>query len=286
MSAENLGHFTLSVPIPPKETDYVGAKSALFIPTENVVNSGFESSLVNPGIMVTRDAEILLSSIDEQSRNFGSRNTAEAWGPLEMDPSRQQLIVYSLITSGDSMLLYRRASSGETRLSGNASVGFGGHTEAKDALEIGIFHELTEGSGEFIETERQDGSMRQAIDRELEEELGLRSDDVDLKVIGAFYEKFSEEELSDKNKIPVGSVHTCIIAAARISPDVAMITLQRDEIAEASWVKISDISNVLQALIEQGVGVDNWTHIAVSEFEDVLKTFDGEAVDLPEIVID
>jgi prepilin-type N-terminal cleavage/methylation domain-containing protein len=68
--------------------------------------------------------------------------------------------------------------------------------------------------------------------------------------------------------------------------DVAMITLQRDEIAEASWVKISDISNVLQALIEQGVGVDNWTHIAVSEFEDVLKTFDGEAVDLPEIVID
>jgi predicted NUDIX family phosphoesterase len=174
------------------------------------------------------------------------------------------MIVYTLITSGDSVLLYRRAAKGEgdSRLKGNASIGFGGHTGSEDLKDIVILEEV--GNGGYIESDRQDGSLKSGVVRELEEELGVSKDKMDLKVIGAFYEEYSEKELKENREIPVGAVHTCVIAKAELAPEVAKITLETDEIAEAKWVKVSELNSEIEELKANGVIVENWTAISAS----------------------
>lgn len=52
---------------------------------------------------------------------------------VETDPLFKQLIPYVIITYGDSVLSYRReARSSEGRLTGNRSIGIGGHVSAND----------------------------------------------------------------------------------------------------------------------------------------------------------
>lgn len=285
MAGELEGHFTITVPAKPQETDYDGNRSALFVEKNSLAVAGFVPSEINPHVMVTRTPEEVLDIVSA-NRKFGSRNDIDGFKGLENDPNRQQMIVYTFIVGGDSVLLYRRATQGEgdSRLSGNASIGFDGHTTVEDLNDIAILHELE--PEKFIETQREDGSLRVGINRELEEELGLSPENVDLKVVGAFYEKYTDEEIADEGKIPVGSVHTCIIAAAQLLPEVTQITLQKEEIAEAKWVKISELPGAIEALKAQGVIVENWTDIGVAEFEDILINMDGEPRVLPRIEID
>jgi predicted NUDIX family phosphoesterase len=284
-STENLGNFTITIPVSPKESDYTGRRSALFVPKENLLNAGFEQSGINPHVYVTRQPQEVLEAVNE-NRNFGSRDDVDKWKGLENDPSRQQMIVYTLITSGDNVLLYRRASKGEgdKRLMGNASIGFGGHTGVEDLKDIAILESV--GDGEYRESDRHDGSLKSGVTREIEEELRISKEQMDMKVVGAFYEEYSDQELND-DTIPVGAVHTCIIANAELHSDVPEVHLQSDEIASAEWVKMKDLNTKLDSLKNEGVIVENWTSIGSSEFADIMdRNMESDHQILPQIIID
>ena len=286
MAGELEGHFTITVPASPKESDYNGPRSALFVSRENLLDTGFKPSEKTPHVFVTRQPEEVLDAVNE-NRNFGSRNDFDGIKGLENDPSRQQMIVYTLITSGDNVLLYRRASHGEgdSRLLGNASIGFGGHTGIDDLRDIVILEES--GDSSFIEADRHDGSLKNGITREIEEELKVSRDQMDLKVVGAFYEEYTNEELQKMKDIPVGAVHTCIIASAELNLDVSEIHLQSDEIATAEWVKMTELNDKIKFLKEQGITVENWTTIGFEEFADILeRNAEAESQNLPRIIID
>lgn len=283
---EVIGHFTLTVPSKPLEGDYVGSRSALFVPTEVLSGVGFTQSETNDVVVVTRDVSGLLDSVSE-NRQFGWRGKpTELDGGLESDYDRQQIIVYSFVTSGDSVLIYERPRSSDSRLAGKASMGFGGHTETSDRTDIAQFGAEPSDDREFTSHGVEDGSLSKGINREIEEELGILPHQADLKIIGAFREVHPEESLADRTKLPVGSVHTCIIALADLSPDVDEITLQEDEVGAAKWIKITEIRNVLSDYEASGVVVEDWTKIGTSEFADVLGDLaKREPQKLPEIKI-
>jgi len=262
MAAETIGNFTINVPGKPKETDFTGRRSALFVPKDSLVNVGFSPSEKTPHVMVTRNPGALLDIVSSQ-RQFGSKDDIDAWKALENDPNSQQVIVYTLIKKGENTLLYRRATKGEgdKRLSGNASVGFGGHTSTDDVSDIIFLEEKKKG--QFGEVRREDGSLKRGVVRELTEELGLEMKDIDLKVLGAFYEEYSSDELKNAGKIPVGAVHTCVIAVAELNDNVRQVRLQEDEIGEARWVKASDLPSALETLKKDGITVENWTDISI-----------------------
>ena len=286
-SDEIIGHFTLSVPSKPLESDYVGSRSALFVPTEQLTGVGFVPSEINDVVVITRDVAGLLNTVSEK-RQFGWRGKpTELDGGLESDYDRQQMIVYSFVTSGDSVLFYERPRSADARLAGKASMGFGGHTEAADKTDIAQFEGNPNESGDFNALGIEDGSLSKGINREIEEELGIRPHQAELKIIGAFREIHPQERLKDRTKLPVGTVHTCIIAFADLSPEVSEITLQQEEVGAAKWVKIQDVQTAIREYEASGVVVEDWTKIGTSEFADILeKLGKRDPQKLPEIRID
>lgn len=286
-NGEIIGHFTLTVPSKPLESDYVGPRSALFVPTEDLSGVGFVQSETNDVVVVTRDVSGLLETVSVK-RQFGWRGKpTELDGGLESDYDRQQMIVYSFVTSGDSILSYARARTGDTRLAGKVSMGFGGYAEISDRTDIAQFGAEPSDDREFASHGVEDGSLSKGINREIEEELGISSDQVDLKVIGAFREIHPPESMQDRTKLPVGTVHTCIIAVADLSPDVSEITLQEEEIGHASWIKIKDAQSVVAAMDASPLlVVEDWTKIGISEFADILEELGKrEPQQLPEIRI-
>jgi hypothetical protein len=62
---EVIGHFTLTVPSKPLESDYVGPRSALFVPTDKLLGVGFEQSDIHDVVVATRDVDGLLTSVSE-----------------------------------------------------------------------------------------------------------------------------------------------------------------------------------------------------------------------------
>lgn len=283
---EIIGHFTLTVPTKPLDSEYVGPRSALFVPTEKLESVGFVPSEINDVVVITRDVIGLLDSVSE-NRQFGWRGKpTELDGGLESDYERQQIIVYSFVMSGDSVLFYERPRSSDSRLAGKASMGFGGHTETNDRTDVALFGAEPSDDREFTSHGVEDGSLSKGINREIEEELGVPSDQVDLKVIGAFREIHPPESMQDRTKLPVGTVHTCIIAVADLSPDVTEITLQEEEVGAAKWIKIQDVHVAIDEYEESGVIVEDWTRIGTSEFSDILGELGKrEPQKLPEIKI-
>ncbi len=283
---EIIGHFTLTVPSKPLESDYVGSRSALFVPTEELAGVGFVPSEINDVVVITRDAAGLLDTVSEK-RQFGWRGKpTELDGGLESDYDRQQMIVYSFVTSGDSVLIYERPRSSDSRLAGKASMGFGGHTETSDRTDIAQFGAEPSDDREFTSHGVEDGSLSKGINREIEEELGIQPHQAELRIIGAFREVHPEENMQDRTNLPVGAVHTCIIALADLSPNVTEITLQEEEVGAAKWVKIQDVQDTIKEYETTGVVVEDWTKIGTSEFADILGELGKrEPQQLPEIRI-
>lgn len=64
----------------------------------------------------------------------------------ETDPRLKQVIPYIVIKIGDQIIAYRRSpASGESRLHGKISIGFGGHINKDDTCyRDGMWRELTE----------------------------------------------------------------------------------------------------------------------------------------------
>lgn len=79
----------------------------------------------------------------------------------ENDFHFKQLIVYSIIKSGDLYLTYRRTSkTGEERLKGKYSLGIGGHVKAEEQLTY---------------FGARDSFILQAVWREIKEEISIKS---------------------------------------------------------------------------------------------------------------
>lgn len=274
---------TISLPpdvligLPSKEVE-TREKTALWIPTSVRDRLPFKPSKNFPNVSVLDDPVSLFSSVVHHGRF--DRRYGE--GGLEDNPTRQQIIIYSMVTVGDHILVYQRASTddvqaedtdklGDSRLRGRVSVGFGGHTSANDhqehMIENGILATLMPivWPGVVLGT-----SLTRARLVELKEELGIPSEAIeDFKFLGGFFETFSEEELSDPKNIPVGSVHTGICGLVTLNPYVlrdAGLVCQRTEIAAAQWYPKAEVIEAITAMKAQGRKVESWTDIVLNEF--------------------
>lgn len=130
-------------------------------------------------------------------------------GDMEEDPSFKQLISYCIIRNNDETLVYKRLDGGgETRLHGLLSIGVGGHmndVESEAAIE---------------------GKLRVNAARELEEEIGLSTDDVkNIEIHGLINDDGND----------VGKVHIGLVLKIDIEKD-KVINNEEDTIA-LEWVK-------------------------------------------------
>lgn len=126
----------------------------------------------------------ILNLKDKEIGYFYDRDKAE------IDETKLQLIPYCLVTDGERILSYYRTKhTGEERLRGNLSLGFGGHINPIDA----------EGNGSLI---------LNCAKRELEEELGL-TETIMITPITWIYD----------NSNAVGRVHFGIAMVCLVTPE-------------------------------------------------------------------
>lgn len=130
-------------------------------------------------------------------------------GDMEEDPSFKQLISYCIIRNEDETLVYKRLEGGgETRLHGLLSIGVGGHMND------------IESEGDI------DGKLRVNAARELEEEVGLSTDDVkNIEIHGLINDDGND----------VGKVHIGLVLKIDVEKD-KVINNEEDTIA-LEWVK-------------------------------------------------
>src|SRR5260221_711735 len=99
----------------------------------------FAGSDFDPSVWVTDEIEEVIKAVSLHAK-IGLRNRLGKYKGLEIDPSRQQIILYTLVLDKDlkHILFYRRADAknvpsthrnelGDVRLRGKGSIGFGGH---------------------------------------------------------------------------------------------------------------------------------------------------------------
>lgn len=131
----------------------------------------FQGTLSGP-----KASEYLKTILDPKNWEFKERPA------MEVDHSYKQIIPYCVLTEGDNVYYYQRTKmSGETRLHGNYSVGFGGHINDQDVKNGKVRRQL------FFD----------ALHRELEEELDMSGAAWTMKFVGMIND--------DSN--PVGQVH-------------------------------------------------------------------------------
>ncbi len=130
-------------------------------------------------------------------------------GDMEEDPGYKQLISYCIITHDDETLVYKRLEGGgEARLHGLLSIGVGGHmNDVESEADIA-------------------GKLRVNAARELEEEVGLKEDDVkNIEIHGLINDDDNE----------VGKVHIGLVLKIDVEKD-KVINNETDTIA-LEWVK-------------------------------------------------
>jgi len=144
----------------------------------------------------------------------------------EIDPSAKQIIPYVIIESvgdaGTKYLTYERRT-GEGRLTGLKSLGIGGHVEREDEAlsEFGIHASET---------------VRNAIQRELSEELGISPIEAGIITGGAVPIGIVNEDSTG-----VGQVHVGLVFRARMHVDEISIIKGSDEVVPV-WQTAAEIA--------------------------------------------
>jgi predicted NUDIX family phosphoesterase len=166
--------------------------------------------------------------LEPQNHFFVPRSEAEE------DPSLKQLIPYMVVTSGASLLHYRRGSgSGEARLLKKGSIGIGGHINDGDGL------------GEAFDA----AAYQRALMRELMEEL---------KISGSFIERPLALLNDDSN--PVGAVHLGIVHQCQLSsPEVSA---NEEAIAELGFLTLEELS----ARHDQ---LESWSQLVIAGWKEL-----------------
>lgn len=141
---------------------------------------------------------------------------------LESNPTYRQIIPYVIVTYRGEILSYRRTSKvGEQRLAGKSSVGWGGHVDiAKDAVWN------TDGSLCLIST------LLGCVNRELDEELGLSSEDYGSPRVLGFIAG---------NETEVDKVHAGVVLKVELSMKGRVKITAEDELTDLKFENQSDI---------------------------------------------
>lgn len=144
-----------------------------------------------------------------------------------------QILGYIIVRSGNEILSYARKHSGEVRLLGSRSIGFGGHVDIEDAILN------TNGSI------NADATLRRSIVRELEEELELSIDPSDCKYHGIIVDTTNS----------VGKVHRGLLCVIEVEDKTSVTSTK--ETQDLQWLSLHD----LRADIEM---YEPWSQIAIN----------------------
>lgn len=157
---------------------------------------------------------------------------------VEDDPSRKQIIPYSVVTDGSRLLLLKRLSGGgERRLHHLYSVGVGGHVNRID------------------QTSSESESLFRGARRELLEEISL-NDDIPMDIVGFVND--------DSN--PVGSVHFGVVFRVRCTDDEPAV-LETNQL-EGRMVFWQEANNLLD---HEPESFETWSRIVLKGWRAVTE---------------
>lgn len=156
---------------------------------------------------------------------------------LEKDPSYRQVLPYVVMAKTEDgktkVFAYRRGNGvGEARLSGNVSIGIGGHIDLADVV--------VEGS--VVDTM---GTILKSMSRELGEEVVLQDagESLELGSLGILLD----------NSNDVGKVHMGMVILATL-PEGAGAECREEELETLGFM-------TPQELLDSGLPLENWTRI-------------------------
>lgn len=147
-----------------------------------------------------------------------------------------QILGYIIVKHGDEILSYARKHSGEARLLGSRSIGFGGHVDLEDYG----FTAIQKGSEPTIVE-----VLQYSVERELFEELQL--DAIDESAV-----QFKGLIVDTTNH--VGEVHRGLLSVIEVT-DKAAVTSTK-ETQDLKWLTIDQLKTDLELY-------ENWSQIAI-----------------------
>lgn len=159
----------------------------------------------------------------------------------EKDSSFKQIIPYTLVTDGESVLCLRRLDKGgEPRLHGKLSIGVGGHINPPD-------RDAAPRYGDDI--------VAAAAWRELEEEIHIPRQ-ADLKIVG----------LVNDESNPVGSVHLGVVHVARVKDPQNVKVREADQL-EGCFLSVEKI---MEAAADPDSRMETWSSLVAERLSEIL----------------
>lgn len=173
---------------------------------------------------------------------------------LEQDPNYRQVIPYVMLAvrDKDNKALFvpyaRTKQSGEERLRGNVSLGFGGHIDLADVIHEDSVINLVQTIGG-------------AVTRELQEEVSFSHASTDSADMPMFDGGVLIDDSNEVGKVHLGVILTCIL------PEGTVVTSNEEalEILPAMSAK---------QLLSSGLPLENWTRIILEDI--VANSFEDE----------
>lgn len=253
-------------------------KTSFYVPTSTLLtrDNGFEESQELPGVLISSDWRQIIRVMGVMGR-YANRYGE---GGLEEDVSRQQTIFYTGVVVGDYILFYQRSQpeiiagipTGDPRLGGRFSIGFGGHKVEADrqiAERAYLLSSLIWGDKGNDLTNAALG-VDLGLLKEASEELGIEPEMIRrISVLGAFHDPRIEDP---SRKVQVGQVHTGIATILELDPqNTQYLKSKISEIQRVWWVKLSDAEKVFNKLMKnfangKGPKVETWTEIMIRIF--------------------
>ncbi|NLJ10838.1 MAG: NUDIX domain-containing protein [Treponema sp.] len=157
----------------------------------------------------------------------------------EHNPAYKQLIPYCLIQDQDGTFLSYERKGTEKRLHGLMSLGVGGHINPVDT------HSTQEAA--LAET------LQKALNRELEEEIGLTPEKSDCTCLGLIHE----------DRTPVGQVHIGIVYLVRTRKEHLRIG---EELGTIQWLRAENITHAMGAK-DDTAEFEYWSELAFSLYQ-------------------
>jgi len=157
----------------------------------------------------------------------------------EHNPAYKQLIPYCLIQDQDGTFLSYERKGTEKRLHGLMSLGVGGHINTVD----------TRSTQEAALAD----TLQKALNRELEEEIGLTPEKSDCTCLGLIHE----------DRTPVGQVHIGIVYLVRTRKEHLRIG---EELGTVYWLRAEDITQAMGAK-DNDAEFEYWSELAFSLYQ-------------------
>lgn len=166
-----------------------------------------DEQLTFQGVSTNKDVNRLILE------NMASTYSVMRRGDAEEDENYKQPIPYAALTRGNELFVYKRlGGGGETRLHDSLSIGVGGHCNQTN-------HDTFEAT------------LKENLDRELEEELFIESDIMHHSTIG----------LINDDENDVGRVHIGLLTLIELDIDSTVTVRETDQL-EGQWMTLDELS--------------------------------------------